>query len=85
MSGKGNGGRRVNMNLDVRLSQVNKPQEIEAPAKVKKGLPGGVYGQFANGVVAGLGSTVGVTAKRPEARRAADQLAHEGRARCCRS
>jgi hypothetical protein len=61
MSGKGNGGRRVDMNLDVRLSQVNEPQDITAPAKVKKGLPGGVYGQFATGLVGGLGSTVGVT------------------------
>jgi hypothetical protein len=61
MSGKGNGGRRVDMNLDFRLSQVNKPQDIAAPAKVKKGLPGGAYGQFAGGVVSGLGSTVGVT------------------------
>jgi hypothetical protein len=61
MSGKGNGGRRVDMNLDFRLSQVNKPQDIAAPAKVKKGLPGGAYGQFAGGLVSGLGSTVGVT------------------------
>jgi hypothetical protein len=49
------------VNLDVRLSQVNKPQDIAAPAKVKKGLPNGVFGQFAGGVVGGLGSTVGVT------------------------
>ena len=61
MSGKGNGGRQVDVNLDLRLSQVNKPQDIAAPAKVKKGLPGGAYGQFAGGLVAGLGSTVGVT------------------------
>ena len=61
MSGKGNGNRRVDVNLDVRLSQVNKPQDIAAPAKVKKGLPSGVFGQFAGGVVGGLGSTVGVT------------------------
>ena len=62
MSGKGNGGRRVDVNLDLRLSQVNKPQDIAAPAKVKKGLPGGTLGQFATGLVSGLGSTVGVTA-----------------------
>ena len=54
----------VDVNLDVRLSQVNKPQDIAAPAKVKKGLPGGVFGQFATGVVGGLGSTVGVTPER---------------------
>jgi hypothetical protein len=61
MSGKGNGNRRVDVNLDFRLSQVNKPQDIAAPAKVKKGLPDGVLGQFAAGFVGGLGSTVGVT------------------------
>jgi hypothetical protein len=61
MSGKGDGNRRVDVNLDVRLSQVNKPQSIAAPSKVKKGLPGGTLGQFATGFVGGLGSTVGVT------------------------
>ena len=78
MSGKGNGNRSVDVNLDVRLSQVNKPQDIAAPAKVKKGLPNGVFGQFAGGVVGGLGSTVGVTPERPQARRAPDQLPQEG-------
>jgi len=62
MSGNGNGNRRVDVNLDLRLSQVNKPQDIAAPAKVKHGLPNGVFGQVANGLVAGVGSTVGVTA-----------------------
>ena len=62
MSGKGNGNRRVDVDLDLRLSQVNKPQDIAAPAKVKHGLPNGVFGQVANGLVAGVGSTVGVTA-----------------------
>jgi hypothetical protein len=61
MSGKGNGNRSVDVNLDVRLSQVNKPQDIAAPAKVKKGLPNGVFGQFATGLVGGVGNTVGVT------------------------
>jgi hypothetical protein len=61
MSGKGNGNQRVDVNLDFRLSQVNKPQDIAAPAKVKKGLPNGVYGQFASGLVGGVGNTVGVT------------------------
>ena len=61
MSGRGDGNRRVDMSLDVSLSQVNKPQSINAPSKVKKGLPGGTLGQFATGFVGGLGSTVGVT------------------------
>jgi hypothetical protein len=63
MSGKGDRGRRVDVNVDLRLSQVNKPQNIAAPAKVKQGLPNGVFGQLAAGFVGGLGSTVGVTAK----------------------
>src|SRR3954470_7130250 len=41
ISGKGNAKRRVYVNLDFRLSQVIKPQDIAAPAKVKKGLPNG--------------------------------------------
>jgi hypothetical protein len=62
MSGKGTGGRRVDVKLDFALSRVNKPQTIERPRKVKAGLPSGTYGQFAAGFVAGLGNTVGVTA-----------------------
>jgi len=62
LSGKGDGGRAVSMDLDFRLSGVNKPQDIARPAKVKNGLPGGVYGQFANGFVTGLGGSVGVNA-----------------------
>jgi hypothetical protein len=61
LSGKGNGGRRVDMNLDFQLSRVNKPQAIERPAKVKNALPDGTFGQLATGFVGGLGSTVGVT------------------------
>jgi hypothetical protein len=63
MVGKGTRGRRVNVNLDVRLSRVNQPQQIKAPSKVKRGLPGGTFGQFASGIVAGVGNTVGVTTK----------------------
>jgi hypothetical protein len=61
MSGEGDGGRRVDVNLDVRLSQVNKPQDIAAPSKVKKGLLKGQDGQIATVLVGGLASTVGVT------------------------
>lgn len=63
MSGKGTGGRRVNAALALELSGVNKPQNISRPAKVKNGLPGGVFGQVANGFLAGVGNTVGVTAE----------------------
>jgi hypothetical protein len=61
LSGKGSGGRRVDMDLDFALSGVNKPQQIVRPTKVKSGLPGGTFGQFAAGLVGGLGNTVGVT------------------------
>jgi hypothetical protein len=62
MSGRGDGGRRVNAAFDLQLSGVNKPQDIARPAKVKNALPSGSFGQFATGVVAGLGNQVGVTA-----------------------
>jgi hypothetical protein len=62
LSGKGTGGRNVAVNLDFKLADVNKPQDIGRPAKVKNGLPGGVYGQLATGVVSGLGNSVGVKA-----------------------
>jgi hypothetical protein len=62
MSGKGDGGRRVNAAFDLTLSGVNKPQDIERPAKVKNTLPSGAFGQFATGFVGGLGNQVGVTA-----------------------
>jgi hypothetical protein len=63
LSGKGNGGRRVNAALDFELSGVNKPQSITRPAKVKTGLPGGLYGQVAGGLLSGIGNSVGVTAQ----------------------
>jgi hypothetical protein len=66
LSGKGTGGQRVNAALDFELSGVNKPQDIDRPANVKIGLPGGVFGQVANGVLAGVGNTVGLS---PEALR----------------
>jgi len=62
LSGKGDGGRAVSMDLDFKLSGVNKPQDIGRPAKVKNALPGGAYGQLATGFVTGLGSSLGVPA-----------------------
>jgi hypothetical protein len=61
LSGKGDAGRSVDMNLQFELSNVNKPQEIDRPAKVRNTLPAGTFGQFATGFVGGLGNTVGVT------------------------
>jgi hypothetical protein len=63
MSGKGDGGRAVSMDLDFTLSGVNKPQNITRPAKVKNALPGGAYGGFATGFVSGIGGSVGVKAR----------------------
>jgi len=60
MSGKGDGGRRVTASFDLELSGVNKPQNIVRPANVKNALPSGAFGQFATGLVAGLGDRVGV-------------------------
>jgi hypothetical protein len=63
MSGPGNGGRRVNAALNFEFSGVNKPQSITRPAKVKNAMPSGTFGQLANGLVAGIGSGVGVSAE----------------------
>jgi hypothetical protein len=63
MSGPGNGGRRVNAALNFEFSGVNKPQSITRPAKVKNAMPSGTFGQLANGLLAGIGSGVGVSAE----------------------
>ena len=63
MSGKGDGGRRVDGTLNFQLSQVNKPQSITRPATVKNALPPGTFGQLAGGLVAGLGKQAGVAPK----------------------
>jgi hypothetical protein len=60
LSGKGDGGRPVSGKLDFQLSGVNKPQDIARPAKVRSALPGGTFGQFANGVLAGVAQTAGL-------------------------
>ena len=39
--------------LELGLSDVNKPQKIEAPAQVRAGAPGGFLGALANGLVRG--------------------------------
>jgi hypothetical protein len=62
LAGKGDGGRSVQMELRFELSDVNKPQDVAAPAKVQDGLPGGQYGQLVRGFMVGLGSSVGVDA-----------------------
>jgi hypothetical protein len=61
LSGKGDGGRRVDAAFDLELSGVNKPQNITRPAKVKNALPEGSFGRLANTIVTGVGGQVGVT------------------------
>ena len=60
LSGPGDGGRVVNGELDLQLSGVNEPQAVARPAKVKRGMPGGAYGQFTNGVLSGVAQSAGV-------------------------
>jgi hypothetical protein len=64
-----NGGR---INLDVRLSEVNEQQRIEAPARVLAGAPGGILGQFATGFVGGAtgGQSLAALTSRNPARAA---------------
>jgi hypothetical protein len=51
------GGNRVE--LDVRLSDVNKPQQIEAPAHVRAGAPSGAFGALAQGFAGNIGRVTG--------------------------
>ena len=53
------GGERGVLGLDLRLSGVNQPQEIEAPADVTTGAPAGQLGRFAETFVAGVSSADG--------------------------
>jgi hypothetical protein len=43
----------------LNLTGVNQPQEIEAPAKVRDGLPTGGFGRFVEGFTAGLSGVTG--------------------------
>jgi hypothetical protein len=45
--------------LDVRLSAVNEPQQIEAPAHVRAGAPDGALGEVAAGLVGGINGITG--------------------------
>jgi hypothetical protein len=50
---------RGRLELDVRLTDVNKPQQIEAPAHVRAGAPGGTAGGLAQVVANGIGDLTG--------------------------
>ena len=60
LSGKGEGGRPVKAEVALNLSGVNEPQDVARPAKVKKGMPGGSYGQFTNSMLAGVAQSAGL-------------------------
>lgn len=51
------GGSRVE--LDIRLSDVNEPQQIEAPAHVRVGAPSGAFGALAQGLAGNIGRATG--------------------------
>ncbi len=53
------GGERGVIALDIRLTGVNQPQEIAAPADVRTGIPSGQLGDFAKTFVAGVSSADG--------------------------
>lgn len=54
-------GRQAGGSIDLRLdlSGVNKAQNIEAPANVRDGLPGGDFGRFVETFTAGLSGVTG--------------------------
>ena len=62
-AGRGDGNRVVRADLDFRLSDVNEPQNVARPANVKRGMPGGLYGQVANGVLTSVAENVGLNAE----------------------
>ena len=63
LSGRGTGGRPVDARLSLTLSGVNEPQDVAAPAHVKSGMPGGLYGQLANGVLSSVAEDAGLDPK----------------------
>ena len=48
------GAGQARVAFELNLSDVNEPQTIEAPAKVSEKLPGGLFGQFAQGFYQGI-------------------------------
>jgi hypothetical protein len=47
------------LSLDIELTGVNQPQDIEAPPDVRTGMPDGAFGQFAQGLAAGVSGLPG--------------------------
>jgi hypothetical protein len=60
-------GERGVLSLDLRLTGVNKQQDIEAPTNLSQGMPSGVLGEFADGFASSLSRRVGGQALSLEA------------------
>jgi hypothetical protein len=58
---------RVSFALDLRLSDVNKPQTIQAPAHVRAGAPGGSASVFADAMVRAVNGVTGTQTASLEA------------------
>jgi hypothetical protein len=50
---------RGELSFDLELTGVNEPQAIEAPGDISRGMPAGTFGQFAQGLMAGLSGVSG--------------------------
>jgi hypothetical protein len=50
---------RAPVQLDLRLSQVNEPQQIQAPLHVRAGAPAGTLGTLAQGIAGRIGGVTG--------------------------
>jgi hypothetical protein len=50
---------RGELSFDLELTGVNEPQAIEAPGGISRGMPAGTFGQFAQGIMAGLSGVSG--------------------------
>ena len=78
---------RARFDLEVRLSDINKPQQIKAPAHVRAGVPSGSAGLFADSLVRTINGATGtktasleaLTSPNPGAHRARRARPQEGR------
>ena len=58
---------RARFDLEVRLSDINKPQQIKAPAHVRAGVPSGSAGLFADSLVRTINGATGTKTASLEA------------------
>jgi hypothetical protein len=50
---------RGSVDVALDLSGVNRPQDVQAPSRVRDGLPGGEFGRFVQGFTVGLSGVAG--------------------------